>query len=161
MGYNTNFEGKLKIVHTLKDDDYDALVNILEDTPLKISEEDNSKIIWKGTEKTYDLDKTVNNVVKEMQKVYPEFTLKGELLAQGERINDRWYLRMIGNVAHKVDVKGVVFKKDKKIKLGKKYISKTYKILVLKFLMAIYLNAQYDDKLFNQTTDFIKDLEEN
>jgi hypothetical protein len=49
-------------------------------------------IEWNGAEKTYDLDKLVNVVIREMRKEFPEFGLTGTLLAQGEDAEDRWQL---------------------------------------------------------------------
>jgi hypothetical protein len=53
---------------------------------------DFSGIEWNGAEKTYDLDKLTNVVIREMRKKYPDFGLSGALAAQGEDVEDRWAL---------------------------------------------------------------------
>jgi hypothetical protein len=55
-----------------------------------------------GAEKTYDLDKLVNVVIRRMRIEFPDFGLSGSLEAQGERFDDRWTL-YIGEdgLAHK------------------------------------------------------------
>jgi hypothetical protein len=58
-----------------------------------------SGLQWDGAEKTYDLIEKVNLIIHEMQKDFPDFGLQGELLAQGESINDRWILNIENNVA--------------------------------------------------------------
>ncbi len=47
-----------------------------------------------GAEKTYDLEKIVSAVTKVMRKTWPDFSFTGNLLAQGESIEDRWILRI-------------------------------------------------------------------
>lgn len=54
--------------------------------------DDFTGIEWSGAEKTYELDKVVSVVVREMRKEFPEFGLRGALFAQGEDAEDRWQL---------------------------------------------------------------------
>jgi len=45
-----------------------------------------------ATEKTYGLVDSVNVVIREMRKEWPNFGLSGTLVAQGEDFDDRWAL---------------------------------------------------------------------
>jgi hypothetical protein len=68
--------------------------------------EDYSGLEWSGAEKTYDMCDLVNVVTAQVRKKWPEFSLTGRLLAQGEDIDDRWML-VIGEdgLATKQEVK--------------------------------------------------------
>lgn len=61
-------------------------------------------IEWNGSEKTYYLTEKVNILIKLVQKDIPDFSLEGQLIAQGEEWDDRWILKMKDNVAFKEDV---------------------------------------------------------
>ena len=56
--------------------------------------EDFSWIVWDGSEKSYDMVETLNFVLEEMRKEYPQFSLEWQLNAQWENIDDRWILVM-------------------------------------------------------------------
>jgi hypothetical protein len=106
MGYSTRFDGELKFT---ADPSAKALAKLNQmfgedcrDHPewnahdlyyvdLELTE-DFSGLKWNGAEKTYDLDKLVNVVIREMRKDFPDFGLSGSLLAQGEEAEDRWAL---------------------------------------------------------------------
>jgi len=47
-------------------------------------------IRWNGNEKTSPMDGLVNVVLTQMRKTHPDFGLSGQMLAQGESIEDRW-----------------------------------------------------------------------
>jgi hypothetical protein len=112
MGYSTDFEGTLTFAHEATAPQLAALNAMFEedcrDHPewqqetgkygqslyyiaLKLAD-DFSGIQWNGWEKTGDMDLLVNVVTNEMRKTWPDFTLTGELMAQGEDIEDRWRL---------------------------------------------------------------------
>ncbi len=107
MGYSTEFKGELKFTKEPTASQLAKLNSMFgedcRDHPewdeseglcyidLELTK-DFSAIKWNGAEKTYDLDKLVNVVIIEMRKEWPEFSLTGELLAQGEDIEDRWQL---------------------------------------------------------------------
>jgi len=126
MGYTTNFKGILEFTKELTAKQLALLNKILgedcRDHPewknakdlyvidLELND-DFSGLQWTGAEKTYDMDKLVNVVTHEMRRQYPDFCLKGKLLAQGEEIDDRWEL-CIGR-------EGMAYKKELKLK-GKK-----------------------------------------
>lgn len=118
MGYNTEFKGVLTFNSDIKVGALRKLTTYLGedcrehpewDRPdltyinLEITEE-YVGLQWNGAEKTYDLVDKVNLVIREMQKKFPEFALEGELVAQGENMNDRWILKMENNVAVKKSI---------------------------------------------------------
>lgn len=47
-----------------------------------------------GSEKTYNLEDIVNMIIYNMCCEFPNFSLSGEIEAQGEEPNDRWILRI-------------------------------------------------------------------
>lgn len=59
---------------------------------------------WDWSEKTYDLVEKVNLILSEVRKVYPDFWLSGELLAQGEEFDDRWRLVIEDGIAVRKDI---------------------------------------------------------
>ncbi len=66
--------------------------------------DDFNGIKWNGAEKTYDLESIINWVTHKMhESCYTSFKLEGELLAQGERHEDRYRIVMKDGVAHKID----------------------------------------------------------
>lgn len=117
MGYNTRFRGTLKFTIQLTVPMLAKLNTFLGQDPRDHPEwgadrdigyidlvilKDFSGIEWdSGTEKTYGLEKSVNLITREMRKEFPEFGLTGELVAQGEAMEDRWVLVMEDGVAHK------------------------------------------------------------
>jgi hypothetical protein len=124
MGYNTTFKGSLTFKHELSVPQLARLQEFFGEDCRDHKEWDAGKeagyidlrmskgytgIEWDDeTEKTYGLTDSVNVIIREMRKELPEFGLEGQLVAQGEEIDDRWHL-IIGDDgwAHKQDV--VVF----------------------------------------------------
>lgn len=120
MGYTTEFSGELLFVEELRASELAKLNQFLGEDCRQHPEwgntgltyidleltKDFSGLKWNGAEKTYDLVDKVNFIIEEMQKVYPDFELTGELLAQGEEIGDVWRLVMENNVAYerKIDL---------------------------------------------------------
>lgn len=119
MGYNTVFTGELKFtcemtapmlaeLATLFGEDSEKALGV----PRKDSgyvdlvfTKDFSGIRWDdGTEKTYNLTRTVTGVIHHMRKKWPAFGLSGSLNAQGEDSDDRWRLE-IGDTGIAVSVK--------------------------------------------------------
>lgn len=117
MGYNTRFSGTLKFTTPVTVQMLAKLNTMLGEDAGKIAKssdreygyidlvvsKDFSGIEWdSGTEKTYFLEKSVNVVIAEMRKEWPEFGLTGQLMAQGEDMEDRWMLVMEDDgLAHK------------------------------------------------------------
>lgn len=118
MGYNTQFKGELKFTSEPTIPMLAKLNTLLGADPREHPEwgagrdsgyidlvltKDLTGLRWDdGCEKTYFLDTSVNIVIQQMRKEFPQFGLKGVLLAQGEDIEDRWEL-YIGEdgLAHK------------------------------------------------------------
>lgn len=65
---------------------------------------DFSGIHHNGCEKSYDMEHIANFIIDKMRDRYPEFGLSGEILAQGEDIEDRWFLRIVEDRAVRVDI---------------------------------------------------------
>jgi len=129
MGYTTTFTGALKFEPELVGGELAILNKIfgedvrehpewgIEGDPgfsyvdLKISD-DFRGIEWDGSEKSYEMCKQVNLVMKLMKEKIPDFNLIGEMSAQGEEALDRWTLVMKEGVAYdsKVTIDGDVYK---------------------------------------------------
>jgi len=60
-------------------------------------------IKWDGSEKSYGMVEAVNWLIAKIRKDWPSFTLKGEMAAQGEDVDDRWILRIVNGKAVKID----------------------------------------------------------
>lgn len=118
MGYNTNFKGELKFTKELTASQLAKLKTYLgEDcrdhpewgrTDLTYIDlellNDFSGICWNCAEKTYDLEDKVNLVIAQMQAEYPDFGLAGKLRAQGEDIEDSWWLVIENGIAVRRDI---------------------------------------------------------
>jgi hypothetical protein len=91
MNYNTKFDGKLRFAEGLTIEQLDKVRSFLnEDVALQLSK-DFEGLEWDKTE-TIDLVEKVNFIIDEMHKEFPDFGFEGNLLAQGEKIDDRWVL---------------------------------------------------------------------
>ena len=109
MGYTTTFKGQLTFKPELTARQLAKVKSFLGQDARKHPEwnapnlyyidleftDDFSGIQWNDAEKTYDMTEIVNLIIREMRKDYPEFTLEGKFLAQGEDIEDRWELVMV------------------------------------------------------------------
>lgn len=118
MGYSTDFKGVLKFKKELTSTQLGKLNSFLGEDCREHPEwnrkdlsyidleltDDFSGIQWDGSEKTYDLVEKVQLVIDQMKKEYPDFELEGEILAQGEDIEDRWFLVVENNVASRRDI---------------------------------------------------------
>lgn len=97
MGYSTDFKGKLAFTCPVTTEMLAKLNTFFGEDPREHPEWDMSLrdgyidlqltkdftgIEWNGAEKTYFLEKSVDMVIREMRKEWPEFGLKGSLLAQ-------------------------------------------------------------------------------
>ncbi len=107
MGYSTKFTGTLEFTCELTIPMLTKLQALCGEDPRKLGyprertgyidlepTKDLKGLQWDDSEKTYYLENSVNIVIAEMRKDFPEFGLRGELLAQGEEIEDRWRLVM-------------------------------------------------------------------
>ena len=127
MGYTTQFSGILKFTNPLTAEEELALQPLMgEDTDslkkndaidfvmpegwrggyiqLEIAK-DKSGLQWDGSEKFYNAVETVNSVIMTMQKKFPDFGLKGGLIAQGEGVGDVWKLLIKDGKAIGEDIK--------------------------------------------------------
>lgn len=119
MGYTTEFTGELKFTTELTGKQLAKVKSFLGedcrehpewgDTGLSYIDlelnDDFTGLKWDGAEKTYDLEKKVNLLIKNVRKDYSEFGLTGQLLAQGEEVTDRWVLLMDnGKAVHRKSV---------------------------------------------------------
>lgn len=158
MGYNTQFQGSL----TFKKEPTIEELNKLETffgedcrnhpewgntelTYIDFELDSENGICWDGSEKTYDLVEKVNLIIKNMQKEFPDFELKGQLLAQGERFGDVWRLVMIDNKAIRVDNSQILqFSKEDIIKISMYFL---YDLAELGYLNSKGLDALNFGKL--------------
>lgn len=118
MGYNTSFKGKLKFKKELTIKELNKLETFLGkdcrnypdlgNTELTYIDleltEDKDGLTWDDSERTYDLVKKVNLIIRNMQKEFPDFGLEGELKAQGESSDDIWKLKIVDNIAIREDI---------------------------------------------------------
>lgn len=100
MWYSTEYIGKAKITPsptidmvndikwTIKDNDWHSELrwNIQVSDDLKYIE-------WTWNEKTYDFEETLNVLIKEVRRTYPDFDLEWEFEYQWDEWDDRWYVR--------------------------------------------------------------------
>jgi len=105
MGYNTDFTGKLHLPEGVKQEVIEEVRKHLYvesengDVELMFEHYDEIVLIWDESEKTYNLDEQINGLIQGVRKKFPDFTLTGELHAQGEDPDDRWILRMVDGKA--------------------------------------------------------------
>ena len=118
MGYSTEFRGELKFTTDLTAKQLGKVKSFLGQDCREHPEwnkqnltyidlellDDFSGLKWDGSEKTYDLVEKVNLIIDELQKEYPEFGLTGKLMAQGEDIEDRWWLQIVNGKAIEVPI---------------------------------------------------------
>lgn len=119
MGYTTTFKGELKFNRELTASDIVLFTEFFggdfRDHPnwegadglyyCALEFNDNyTGIRHDDSEKTHALEEQVNVVIYNINKTKPDLILSGELLAQGEDIGDRWFLRMIDGNAVKVPI---------------------------------------------------------
>ena len=95
MGYNTNFDGILKFKHEPTGKELAKLKTILgqdcrnhkewetdcTDSIDLMLTDDFSGVTWDESEKTYNLDKSINILTTQMRKKYSNFCLQGTLTA--------------------------------------------------------------------------------
>lgn len=114
MGYNTHFDGVLYFNDDLP---VKAIKHILCTIANREATYNGKKIYiqfevtkgldgiqWDGSEKFYDAVDAVNYIIEKVKSVYPNFSLSGEITAQGEDSFDRWKLA--------INDKGRAYKKE-------------------------------------------------
>jgi len=121
MGYNTDFLGELKFTSELSAKALAKVKSFLgedcRDHPewqcsgsyinLEFND-DFTGLKWDGSEKTYEMTNSVNLIIRETKKEFPDFGLKGQLICQGEDVEDRWLLKIENGIAieKKIEIKG-------------------------------------------------------
>ncbi len=112
MGYNTDFRGTLNFQEELRATHIVKLQSILgedcRDHPewkvidnltyinLKLTD-DYTGLEWDQCEKTYCMEQAIELILRLMQEEWPDFKgLTGEMLAQGEDIEDRYVIMVDG-----------------------------------------------------------------
>lgn len=109
MGYTTKFKGVLKFQNEVTVEELKHIQTLLgENIPdgsyCQFELTKNMEgIQWDGSEKFYDADQAAQWVIDEMRERFPGFGLLGDLMAQGEDMDDRWILRCTGDKAEKID----------------------------------------------------------
>lgn len=123
MGYTTQFSGTLKFTKPLTAEEELFLSTICNDEMMHTDDlpncikpknyrgyiqlvisQDKSGIEWDGNEKFYDAVDAVNTVIMTMQEKFPDFGLKGGLIAQGEEVGDVWKLLIKDGKATKEEI---------------------------------------------------------
>lgn len=118
MGYNTDFEGTLYFQHDITVKELKTLYSICGADAREYPEwgmphltyidyvvtAELDGIIWDGSEKSYDMVEKTQLIINLMKKVNSSFELKGELLAQGEELSDRWKLIANGDIVTRQDI---------------------------------------------------------
>ena len=109
MGYNTEFQGVLYFTHPLSKEELSQIESMLGQDIRDHLEwkdkkgltwinlcltDDNSGLMWNGDEKSYDMLDKIELIIRVMRKINPKFGLYGSMLAQGEEIDDRYYIYM-------------------------------------------------------------------
>ena len=124
MGYTTEFKGVLKFKNELTIPQLKRLNEMCESdfreekTDFVPPADDNyicyidlrltkamDGLEWTGAEKTYGMISAVNYILHEMRKQWPDFGLEGELLAQGDEMEDVWKLKFVNGQAVKEKMK--------------------------------------------------------
>jgi len=113
MGYNTDYIGKIGFSNPLTEEQMTELDKFLGEDVRDHKEwerdsdrgltwidldftDDGLGIEWNGSEKSYEMKDKLNLILRNMRKLYPEFGFTGELLAQGESIEDRYVIKFTG-----------------------------------------------------------------
>lgn len=122
MGYSTEFKGELRFTKELTAKQLAKIKTFLGEDCREHPEwgnvglsyidleltDDFDGLKWNGSEKTYDLVEKVNLLIDNVKKKYPDFGLSGNLVAQGEDLEDRWVLSIENGkaVERKTAIKG-------------------------------------------------------
>ena len=102
MWYSTEYIGKAKITPSPTIDMVNDIKWIIKDNDwhselrwnLQVSD-DLKYIEWTWNEKTYGFEETLNVLIKEVRRTYPDFDLEWEFEYQWDEWDDRWYVRKV------------------------------------------------------------------
>jgi len=119
MGYSTKFNGELKFVNELTVSQLSKVKSFCGEDCREHPEwleaeglyyidleltDDFTGLRWDFSEKTCDMEKLVNVIVLNMRQEYPEFSITGEMLAQGEEVGDIWKVATADGLAFRQDI---------------------------------------------------------
>ena len=182
MGYSTEFIGELLFTKELKASEIVKIKSFLGQDCRNHPEwnakqltyidleftDDFTGLKWDGSEKTYDLVEKVNLIVDIMKKDYPDFGLKGSLLAQGEDIHDKWMLsidnnryEVVGSFLHGNHIKREFNHEDNIIQNFYNYLENP-KVIIKKFPKIIsYIPKKIRKKLSIQVSESEEEREKD
>jgi len=144
MGYSTDFVGDLLFTCSMTDEMWETLESYFGEDAREHSEWDvpresygspkfyyidiepndnRTGIMWNGAEKCYGMVEIIQFLMDEMRKTYPQFGLVGVMEAQGEDVQDHWFLVADGTVALSVDAREYYTKYESKLNEARKSIS--------------------------------------
>ena len=122
MGYTTKFTGELLFTTTLNPIQLKKVESFFGEDCRDHKEwggsgtyidlvfnKDFTGLKWdSSTEKNNGMVSHVNVIIREMQKIMPEFGLTGYLSAQGESFNDKWLCKIENGIAieKSIEIKG-------------------------------------------------------
>lgn len=116
MGYTTRFKGEIKIDPPLSPEEVTALNTFADDRHGDgdvypgfpsfycqwVSKKDGTAIVWDCGEKFYEAEAWMNYIINHF--LAEAHTLNGEIIAQGEDVDDRWKLVVKDNVVTKYEL---------------------------------------------------------
>ncbi len=127
MGYSTEIKGKFLFTHEATVSQLKRLKEFFGEDGRSHSDWDYTKgkiayiqweltkemdgLEWDGNEKFYSIVESLNFIIHNMRKEWPDFGLSGECLCQGEDIDDRWNL--------KIGTDGFAYREDREVKTMK------------------------------------------
>lgn len=121
MGYSTDFIGSLKFTNHPNEEmwdrlnclfgqdvrnhpdwkiPYDSYFYYIDIEPTK----NNDGLQWDGSEKSYSMEKQFQFVIDYMKESFPDFGLIGYMEAQGEEVEDHWFLVADGNTVNRIEL---------------------------------------------------------
>lgn len=100
MWYSTNYNWKVEIIPELNISWLKILKSILimDDDEINWNIELSDEydyLYWKWNEKSNELEKSLNRIIREMKQRWFEFDLDWEFKFQWEEMDDRWFIRKI------------------------------------------------------------------
>lgn len=116
MGYNTEFEGSIEITPALTVDEYVTMEKLTRtrhennrmyggsgEAPGYYCDwrfaPDGGSLAWSGAEKSYEMDKWLELIVKKL----PGHEFHGTVLARGEEFHDQWKMVADGRTVTRTD----------------------------------------------------------
>jgi len=122
MGYTTEFEGVLKFTRELTGRELASINKVLNNSnemdqdmrkfehrhmisyiDLQLTD-DFQGVEWNGAEKTYCMHEMIGFVSLKLEQLSPPCSFVGELLCQGEDVEDRYILKVTGDKVKKIKI---------------------------------------------------------